>query len=94
MLTYLSLDILSNLFEITMPGDEILHFEILNCIVKTIELAIQHVHIQDEIVDYFPEILPFARRANDDRKKSNVIKLYYFFISQVNSDANILDKIY
>ncbi|XP_011193336.2 serine/threonine-protein kinase ATM [Zeugodacus cucurbitae] len=79
-------NILSNLFEITIPGDEILHFEVLSCIVKTIELAVQHVHIQDEIVDYFPEILPFARRASDDRKKSDVIKLYYFFISQLTID--------
>uniref|UniRef100_A0A0K8UL82 Serine/threonine-protein kinase ATM n=1 Tax=Bactrocera latifrons TaxID=174628 RepID=A0A0K8UL82_BACLA len=79
-------NILSNLFEITIPGDEILHFEVLSCIVKTIELAVQHVHIQDEIVDYFPEIMPFARKANDDRKKSDVIKLYYFFISQLSID--------
>ncbi|XP_014097138.2 serine/threonine-protein kinase ATM [Bactrocera oleae] len=79
-------NILSNLFEITIPGDEILRFEVLSCIVKTIELAVQHVHIQDEIVDYFPEIMPFARRANEDRKKSDVIKLYYAFISQLSID--------
>ncbi|XP_036319926.1 serine/threonine-protein kinase ATM-like [Rhagoletis pomonella] len=79
-------NILSNLFELTIPGDEILQFEILSCIVKTIELAVQYVHIQDEIIDYLPEILPFARRANDDRKKTDVIKLYYFFISQLSID--------
>ncbi|XP_054727235.1 serine/threonine-protein kinase ATM isoform X1 [Anastrepha obliqua] len=79
-------NILSNLFELTIPGDDILHFEVLSCIVKTIELAVQYVHIQDEIIAYLPEILPFARRANDDRKKSDVIKLYYFFISQLTID--------
>ncbi|XP_067638113.1 serine/threonine-protein kinase ATM isoform X4 [Eurosta solidaginis] len=79
-------NILSYLFELRIPGDDILHFEVLSCIVKTIELAVQHVYVQDEIYEYLPEILPFARRANDDRKKSDVIKLYYYFITQLAID--------
>lgn len=76
--------ILSYLFETNKGTDELFRFASLRVITKSIELSHDYVQISADVIDYFPEVKDFARKAVRDGQKSEVIKLYYLMVSQVS----------
>ncbi|XP_037929969.1 serine/threonine-protein kinase ATM-like [Teleopsis dalmanni] len=77
--------ILSYLFEVNVEN-EVLRFAILQTIIKTIEIGTQNVVLNFDLIGYLPEIYVYAHKASDDRKKFDVLRLFYIFVINLSID--------